>query len=139
MLVNRLGGRWSHGADVGEFAPCQVVYRNGMHLEIISPGSVRDGFMRRFEDDDELLRTFRPSAPEGFPTDPPEPTDIAWIGLTAASVEFAAALFGEVLGGDVAGSGSGWRMFTWGPQRRLRVWRVAASVGAAATWGSSRR
>lgn len=44
-----LGGRWSHGGDAGGFAPCQLVYRDGMRLELIAPSSA-DGFMRRFMD-----------------------------------------------------------------------------------------
>jgi methylmalonyl-CoA/ethylmalonyl-CoA epimerase len=46
----RLGGVWSHGGDVGQFAPCQLVYEHGMRLEFIAPGSRPDGFMRRFID-----------------------------------------------------------------------------------------
>jgi hypothetical protein len=194
VLVETLGGRWLYGGDAGEFAPCQMVYRNDMHLEIISPGSAGDGFMRRFldrsgpgphhitfnvpsldatharlgalgvttfggrempdwresflhpktagvgtllqlvESDHETVRRSPPPAPEGFPPDPPEPADIAWIGLTADSVEFAEALFCEVLGGDVAHSGTGWRLFSWGPQRRLLVRQPPAQPGAPELW-----
>jgi methylmalonyl-CoA/ethylmalonyl-CoA epimerase len=193
VLVETLGGRWRHGGDAGEFAPCQLVYRDGMHLEIISPGSARAGFMRRFLDRGgpgphhitfkvcsldathaklsalevatfggretphwresflhpknsgvgtllQLIESsdgtagFRQPAPEGFPPDPPEPADIAWIGLTADSVGFAEALFGEVLGGDVTDSGAGWRLLSWGPQRRLLVRQFPAEPGAPQLW-----
>ena len=43
-----LGGRWSHGGDAGEFAPCQLLYRQGINVELIAPGSAADGFMHRF-------------------------------------------------------------------------------------------
>jgi methylmalonyl-CoA/ethylmalonyl-CoA epimerase len=47
-FITRLGGVWSHGGDAGEFAPYQLVYGHGMKLEFIAPGSLPDGFMRRF-------------------------------------------------------------------------------------------
>jgi Glyoxalase-like domain len=194
VLVETLGGRWLQGGDAGEFAPCQLVYRDDMHLEIISPGSRGAGFMRRFldrsgpgphhitfnvhsldathaklnalgittfggremphwresflhpktagvgtllqliESSDEVKRRFRPPTPDGFPPDPPEPADIAWIGLTADSIEFAEALFGEVLGGDITESGAGWRLLSWGPQRRLLVRQFPAEPGAPQLW-----
>jgi hypothetical protein len=43
-----LGGRWSHGGDAGEFAPCQLLYPRGIKIELIAPGSAADGFMHRF-------------------------------------------------------------------------------------------
>jgi len=43
-----LGGRWSHGGDAGEFAPCQLLYPRGINVELIAPGSAADGFMHRF-------------------------------------------------------------------------------------------
>jgi methylmalonyl-CoA/ethylmalonyl-CoA epimerase len=194
VLVDTLGGRWLYGGDAGEFAPCQLAYRDGMHLEIISPGSARDGFMRRFldrsgpgphhltfivpaldateaklsalgvatfggrampfwresflhpktagvgtliqlaESDQEALHSSRPPVPGGFPPDPPEPAGLAWIGLTADSVAFAEVLFGEVLGGAVTDSGAGWRLFSWGPQRRLLVRQPPAEPGAPELW-----
>jgi hypothetical protein len=45
-----LGGQWSHGGDAGEFAPCQLMFRPGINVELIAPGSVGDGFMHRFID-----------------------------------------------------------------------------------------
>jgi hypothetical protein len=194
VLVDTLGGRWLYGGDAGQFAPCQLVYRDGMHLEIISPGSAEDGFMRRFldhggpgphhltfsvpsldateaklsalkvttfggrrepfwresflhpktagvgtliqlaEQDQEALNSNRPPTPAGFPPDPPEPADIAWIGLTADSVTFAETLFSGVLGGDVTESGAGWRLFSWGPQRRLLVRQSPAEPGGPELW-----
>jgi methylmalonyl-CoA/ethylmalonyl-CoA epimerase len=194
VLVDALGGRWAMGDDAGEFAPCQLAYRDGMHLEIISPGSDGwSGFMRRFLDGsgpgphhltfhvpsldaarDELaalgLSTFggrdTPSwresflhpkeaglgtliqlaesdddpsgpdqpAPDGFPGNPPEPASIAWIGLSAESVDFATALFRDALGGAVAESGAGWRLFSWGPQRRLLVRQSPVEPGAPPLW-----
>jgi hypothetical protein len=193
-LVQGLGGRWALGGDVGEYAPCQLVYRNDMRLEIISPGTAEGGFIRRFLDrsgpgphhvtfkvpsldaalarvtalgvptlggrempflreaflhpkkagvgtllqltemDDDARAGARQAAPEGFPADPPEPADIAWIGLTAESVEFAQALFGEVLGGDLTESGAGWRLFSWGPQHRLLVRQSPAEPGGPQLW-----
>jgi hypothetical protein len=193
-LVQGLGGHWSLGGDDGEYAPCQLVYRNDMRLEIISPVPARAGFMRRFLDrsgpgphhitfkvpsldaalanvtalgvptlggrelsflrdaflhpkkagvgtllqltemDDEVTAGHRSVPPAGFPADPPEPADIAWIGLTADSVEFAEALFGEVLGGDITESDAGWRLFSWGPQRRLLVRQSPAEPGAPRLW-----
>ncbi len=50
QLAGQFGGRWSHGGDAGEFAPGQLEYQDGMRLEVISPGSTGDGFMRRFLD-----------------------------------------------------------------------------------------
>lgn len=47
-FVGELGGRWSHGGDAGEFAPCQLQYPHGINLELIAPGSAADGFMHRF-------------------------------------------------------------------------------------------
>lgn len=47
VFADRLGGTWSHGGDAGEFAPYQLVYRHGMRLEMIAPGS-QQGFMHRF-------------------------------------------------------------------------------------------
>lgn len=194
VLVASLGGRWSHGGDAGDFAPCQLTYRSDMRLEIISPGALGTGFMRRFLDhngpgphhitfkvpsldaalasvaalgvaslegrampqrreaflhpkqagvgtllqlaeyDDELLRNFHPPLPPGFPADPPEPADIAWIGLTADSVEFTEALFGEAFGGAITESGPGWRLFSWGPQRRLLVRQSPAEPGSPRLW-----
>ena len=193
-LVQDLGGRWSLGGDQGESAPCQLVYRDDMRMEIISPGSAGGGFMRRFLDrtgpgphhvtfkvpsldaalarmaalgvptlggrempymreaflhpkkaglgtllqltemDDDVTAGHHSAPPAGFPVDPPEPADMAWIGLTADSVEFAEALFGEVLGGDITESGADWRLFSWGPQRRLLVRRSPAEPGAARLW-----
>lgn len=49
-FVVQLGGEWSHGGDVGEFAPCQLIYGHDMRLEFIAPGGEPDGFMRRFLD-----------------------------------------------------------------------------------------
>jgi hypothetical protein len=49
-FAGEFGGRWSHGGDVGEYAPCQLIYRHGMKLELIAPGHLGDGFMRRFLD-----------------------------------------------------------------------------------------
>jgi hypothetical protein len=197
VLVSALGGRWSVGVDAGEFAPCQLAYRDGMQLEIISPGSDGwSGFMRRFLDrggpgphhitfhvpsldatHDELatlgLSTFggrdtpayRESflhpkeaglgtliqlaessgelgeqggagqpAPGGFPDNPPGPASFAWIGLSADSVDFATALFRDVLGGAVTESGAGWRLFSWGPQRRLLVRQHPAEPGGPPLW-----
>ncbi len=199
VLVDTLGGRWLTGGDAGEFAPGQLAYRDGMHLEIISPGSAAGGFMRRFldrggpgphhltftvpsldatvaklsalgvttfggrdtptwresflhpktagvgtliqlaESDHEELHRYRPPAPEGFPAVAPEPADIAWIGLSADSAAFAEALFGEVLGGDVAEAGAGWRLFSWGPQRRLLVRQPPARAGGAGAVDGTRR
>jgi hypothetical protein len=193
-LVQGLGGHWGLGGDDGEYAPCQLIYRNDMRLEIISPGPARAGFMRRFLDrsgpgphhitfkvpsldhalasvaalgvptlggrelpfmreaflhpkkagigtllqltemDDDVTTGHRSAAPAGFPADPPEPADIAWIGLTAESVAFAEALFGEALGGDIRESGADWRLFSWGPQRRLLVRQSPAEPGAARLW-----
>jgi hypothetical protein len=45
-----LGGQWSHGGDAGEFAPCQLMFPPGINVELIAPGSARDGFMHRFID-----------------------------------------------------------------------------------------
>jgi methylmalonyl-CoA/ethylmalonyl-CoA epimerase len=195
VLAQRLGGRWSHGGNAGEFASGQLAYHDGMHLEVISPGSAGPGFMRRFLDRsgpgphhitfhvpsldtaladvaalgvttfDGLVAPFRREAflhpkkagvgtliqlveedhelvlgltagppPEGFPVDLPDPADIAWIGLTADSVDFAEALFAEALEGDVAEAGQGWRLFSWGPQRRLLVRQSPAEPGAAQLW-----
>jgi hypothetical protein len=86
------------------------------------------------EMDDDARAGHRPAPPAGFPAGPPEPADIAWIGLTADSVEFAEALFGEVLGGDITESGADWRLFSWGPQRRLLVRRSPAEPGARRLW-----
>lgn len=47
-FAGELGGRWSHGGDAGEFAPCQLLYPQGINLELIAPGSAADGFMHRF-------------------------------------------------------------------------------------------
>jgi Glyoxalase/Bleomycin resistance protein/Dioxygenase superfamily len=47
-FARELGGQWSHGGDAGEFAPCQLVYRHGIRVELISPGRAADGFMHRF-------------------------------------------------------------------------------------------
>jgi methylmalonyl-CoA/ethylmalonyl-CoA epimerase len=47
-FASELGGRWSHGGDAGEFAPCQLLYPGGIAVELISPGGAPDGFMRRF-------------------------------------------------------------------------------------------
>jgi methylmalonyl-CoA/ethylmalonyl-CoA epimerase len=47
-FAGSLGGAWSHGGDTGPFAPCQLVYPDGMRLEFIAPGSDPDGFMHRF-------------------------------------------------------------------------------------------
>jgi hypothetical protein len=194
LLVEHLGGRWARGGDAGDFAPCQLAYRNNMRLEIISPADPGAGFMRRFldrsgpgphhitfevpslqtalaavaalgvttfggrelpfrreaflhpkkagigtllqlvESDDEVMRQFKPPQPDGFPVSPAEPADIAWIGLTADSLEFAEALFGEALGGDHAESGAGWRLFSWGPQRRLLIRQSPAQPGGSGLW-----
>jgi len=194
VLVDALGGRWTGGHDQGEFAPCRLAYRDGMQLEIISPGSDGwSGFMRRFLDHDgpgpHHLSFYVPSleaatrdlatlglstfggrdtparreaflhpkeaglgtliqiaeaaddpdgpglsAPDGFPRNPPGPASIAWIGLSAESVGFATALFRDALGGAVAGSGAGWRLFSWGPQRRLLVRQSPAEPVAPPLW-----
>ncbi len=194
VLVENLGGRWVMGGESGDFAPCQLSYRDDMRLEIISPGAQGTGFMRRFLDrsgpgphhitfevpsleatlaavaalgitpfgetatafwreaflhpkkagmgtllqlseaDHEAMRQFHSPAPDGFPASPPEPAGIAWIGLTADSVEFAQALFGEVLGGDLTQSGPGWRLFSWGPRRRLLVRQSPAQPGLPELW-----
>jgi catechol 2,3-dioxygenase-like lactoylglutathione lyase family enzyme len=47
-FVGELGGRWSHGGDAGEFAPCQLLYPDGIKVELIAPGSAAGGFMHRF-------------------------------------------------------------------------------------------
>jgi hypothetical protein len=47
-FAGELGGQWSHGGDAGEFAPCQLVYRHGIRVELISPGRAAGGFMHRF-------------------------------------------------------------------------------------------
>ena len=47
-FAGELGGRWSHGGDAGEFAPCQLLYPEGINLELIAPGSAANGFMHRF-------------------------------------------------------------------------------------------
>jgi hypothetical protein len=86
------------------------------------------------ESDDEVMRQFKPPEPDGFPASTPGPADIAWIGMTADSVEFAEALFGEVLGGDCTESGAGWRLFSWGPQRRLLVRQPPAQPGRPGLW-----
>jgi methylmalonyl-CoA/ethylmalonyl-CoA epimerase len=182
------------GGEVGEYAPCQLVYRDDMRLEIISPGTAGGGFMRRFLDrggpgphhvtfkvpsldaalakmaalgvptlggrelpflreaflhpkkagvgtllqltemDDDVTAGHRSAAPAGFPAGPPEPAGIAWIGLTADSVEFAEALFGEALGADITESGPDWGLFSWGPQRRLLVRRSPAEPGGIRLW-----
>jgi catechol 2,3-dioxygenase-like lactoylglutathione lyase family enzyme len=47
-FAGELGGQWSHGGDAGEFAPCQLLYPDGIKLELIAPGSAANGFMQRF-------------------------------------------------------------------------------------------
>ena len=47
-FATELGGRWSHGGDAGEFAPCQLLYSGGIAVELIAPGGTPDGFMHRF-------------------------------------------------------------------------------------------
>jgi hypothetical protein len=193
-LVQGLGGRWALGGDDGDYAPCQLAYRNDMRLEIISPGTAGAGFMRRFLDrsgpgphhitfkvpsldaalanvaalgvpalngrelpflrdaflhpkkagvgtllqltemDDAVTDGHWSPAPAGFPAGPPEPANIAWIGLTADSVTFAEALLGEALGGHITDSGPGWRLFSWGPQRRLLVRQSPAEPGGNRLW-----
>jgi methylmalonyl-CoA/ethylmalonyl-CoA epimerase len=89
------------------------------------------------EQDQEALHRNPPPAPPGFPPDPPEPADIAWIALTADSVAFAETLFGDVLDAAVTESGDGWRLFSWGPQRRLLVRQSPAEPGGPALWKTS--
>jgi hypothetical protein len=194
VLVEALGGHWQSCGRLDEFAPCLMAYRGDMHLEIISPGTAPDGFMRRFldrngpgphhvtfhvpsldatkatlkalglttfdgratsfwresflhpktsgvrtliqlaETDPGKLYESRPPAPEGLPPNPPEPAEIAWIGLTAESLGDAETLFGEVLAGDVTESGAGWRLFSWGTQRRLLIRQHSAFPGGRELW-----
>jgi methylmalonyl-CoA/ethylmalonyl-CoA epimerase len=47
-FASELGGRWSHGGDAGQFAPCQLLYPGGIAVELIAPGGAPDGFMHRF-------------------------------------------------------------------------------------------
>jgi len=47
-FATELGGRWSHGGDAGEFAPCQLQYSGGIAIELISPSGSPGGFMHRF-------------------------------------------------------------------------------------------
>jgi hypothetical protein len=49
-FAGEFGGRWSHGGEAGEFAPCQLVYAHDMRIELIAPGASGAGFMRRFLD-----------------------------------------------------------------------------------------
>ena len=49
-FAGQFGGRWSHGGEAAEFAPCQLVYAHDMRIELITPGASGDGFMRRFLD-----------------------------------------------------------------------------------------
>ena len=49
-FAGQFGGRWSHGGEAAEFAPCQLVYAHDMRIELIAPGASGDGFMRRFLD-----------------------------------------------------------------------------------------
>lgn len=86
------------------------------------------------ESDEEVMSQFNPPEPDGFPARAAEPADIAWIGLTADSAEFAADLFGGALGGDLAESGPGWHLFSWGPHRRLLVRQSPARPGMPALW-----
>jgi hypothetical protein len=86
------------------------------------------------ETDREELYGSRPPTPAGFPADPPEPAEIAWIGLTAESLDDAQTLFGDVLEGEVTESGAGWRLFSWGTQRRLLIRQRSAFPGAAELW-----
>lgn len=49
-FAGEFGGRWSHGGNADEFAPCQLAYACDMRIELISPGASGGGFMRRFLD-----------------------------------------------------------------------------------------
>lgn len=191
-----LGGRWWHGGDAGEYAPCQLTYPTGIKLELISPGSAGDGFMRRFLDargpgphhltfnvadieatlaafvalrieplgrvrmgdfreeaflhpkttgigtllqvvqmDESYLATFDPPPPAGFPEPAAsQPASFAWIGLTVESVHTADALFLEILDATLASTGADWRLYDWGPGRRLMVRERTAAPGHAAMW-----
>lgn len=58
QFVSELGGDWGFGAVAGDFAPCQLVFGDGMRIEFLAPaddpggeGDGRDGdrgFLRRF-------------------------------------------------------------------------------------------
>jgi Glyoxalase/Bleomycin resistance protein/Dioxygenase superfamily len=81
--------------------------------------------------------------PPGFPAEQEPARSVAWVGLTAETVERACALFAGVLEGDVAEEGSGWVRISWGPGQDLLVRgstsRPAAAVpGHAALWPSQK-
>lgn len=48
MLIGDFGGRWHRGGDVGQFAPCQLVFADGMKIELLQPGTSGTGFVTRF-------------------------------------------------------------------------------------------
>jgi hypothetical protein len=52
VFVTTLGGHWVGGGSVGEFAPAQVGFGGGVNVELLQPGTLADGFVRRFLDKD---------------------------------------------------------------------------------------
>ena len=50
VFVTTLGGHWVGGGSVGEFAPAQIGFGGGVNVELLQPGTVPDGFVRRFLD-----------------------------------------------------------------------------------------
>ncbi|SEG93558.1 Glyoxalase/Bleomycin resistance protein/Dioxygenase superfamily protein [Thermomonospora echinospora] len=47
-LASVLGGRWGHGARMPHMDVCQLHFGNDTRLELLSPGSSPDSFVRRF-------------------------------------------------------------------------------------------
>lgn len=88
---------------------------------------------------DESAMPGQGTPPPGFPADRALARCVAWVGLTAESVERACDLFAGVLEGEVAEEGSGWVRISWGPGHDLLVrastGRPAVAVpGHAALW-----
>jgi catechol 2,3-dioxygenase-like lactoylglutathione lyase family enzyme len=48
VFVTTLGGHWVGGGSVGEFAPAQIGFGDGVKVELLQPGSAAEGFVTRF-------------------------------------------------------------------------------------------
>ncbi|WP_055482175.1 VOC family protein [Sphaerimonospora mesophila] len=84
----------------------------------------------------ELGGGFSSPSPPDFPEPATEPLDIAWIGLTVASLDTATMLFVDHLAGSIAAKGPGWRLLSWGVGHNLLVRQEDAEPGGRPLWAA---
>lgn len=88
------------------------------------------------ESDDEFIKEMSKNnvAPPDFPESAADQQGIAWVGVTAESLDRAERLLCDVLSGAITGHGAGWFRASWGTGHSIVVRSAGAQFGEPRLW-----